>query len=255
MVHRVFFVIIFIFTPGILICFYNNEVLNTDNVFAQGANNASTIVVPSQTGKMEITLRNSSSDKPDNSLYIALLSATAAIVGGYLAARYSHKQAMAVEALRYDEEKKKQAKMEAKQEQQNEEYREKYRAIAYSEVFVFSESLANVLRIIGGTQASASDTMNSLSSFLETEQTQFMKIPFDLRLTIFPIEVLVTVHGAYYAWEVFGRSFFRIMKEYESGNVKDWKEAVKNIKPDKVKKVADEALELMKEFLPESMKG
>ncbi len=43
------------------------------------------------------------------------------------------------------------------------------------------------------------------------------------------------------------------MKEYEHGNVNDWKEAVKKIIPDKLKKMVDEALESMKEFLPKSL--
>ena len=97
--------------------YHNIEFANI--VFAQNANNASTVVVPSESGKMEITLKNAQSIEPDYSIYIQILtaisSATAAIIGGYLASRYAHKQAMDVENLRYQQEKQKQEEVEAKE--------------------------------------------------------------------------------------------------------------------------------------------
>lgn len=227
--------------------------------FAQGVNNGSTIVVPSQTGKMEITLKNSPSNEPDYSLYVqiitAIASAAAAIGGGYLASRYSHKQAMDIEILRYTQEKQKQEQIEAKQENQKEEYREKLRATAHAELNDISQNLATMADAEWWETQPELDIKNILASALELDRTELMKIPFDVRLTLFPIDVLISIQNSYYYWKVFASAAMRALKEYEKGNVtgEEYRNIVMKLAPDNIKENVDEALKLMKTYLPKNI--
>lgn len=96
-------------------------------VNAREAGNASAVAIHSQSNNGSTQLRNLPTEETDYSLHLqiitAIISASAAILGGYIASHSAHKKAMIIEKLRYDKVEEKESALEAKQKKEKDEYR------------------------------------------------------------------------------------------------------------------------------------
>lgn len=219
------------------------------SVFAQAINNASTVVFPSQNGSLEITFNNAPSSDPDYSIYIQILtaisSAAAAIAGGYLASRYTHKQAMDVERLRHNQQKQKEDALEAKQKKLKDEYRDKIISVVYDELSGFSYRLGVMEE---SKFIKSREDMQVLAALFESFRMEYLQIPFDTRLTLFTPKVLYSVETAYINFEAFRKGFSLLVKTNLSY---DLEEEYKKLRPNIVKEIIDVAISKLKDLVPD----
>ena len=83
-------------------------------------------------------------------------------------------------------------------------------------------------------------------------KTEFMKVPFEIRLTVFPVDTLIKVQDAYVTWDGFVSGSMQIIKEYDNKNLKSLKKAVEKLDNTAIKGIFDDALNSMKELLPKN---
>src|SRR5206468_3213729 len=74
---------------------------------------------------------------------------------------------------------------------------------------------------------------------LETSKMEYLKIPFDVRLTLFTPEIFYNLQTTYEALEGFVKGFLLLMKDYQEGVLKNPKEALKKLGPDLLKEEID----------------
>lgn len=94
------------------------------------------------------------------------------------------------------------------------------------------------------------DRLEVVAGLFETFRLEYLKIPFDTRLTLFNPTILYYVETAYINFEAFRRGFSFLLKKTIAA---DWEDAVKKLRPDVVKETIDTAINNLKDEVPSEL--
>jgi hypothetical protein len=224
--------------------------------FAQSNNNTS-ISVPSNMNRMEITLKNDQSANPssllDSPLLIAAISAGSAIVGGLTGSYMTNRSNRQLDDERYKREREREKKIREEEEDKKRLYKDKVTALIYAELSNFSVTLEQLQDENVWKDAKSLEYSKMLKSLVESYKFEFLKLPFDVRLTLFDIVVLYTVQTAYDAVGAFMRSFMLLLQEDEAVPVAKLKDGVEKLAPWNIKELVDQAVKELERILPKSI--
>ena len=249
---KIFFIFVIVILVSIGLLYSLKYSLSDNNHFAFAqSTNATSIFVPSNMNRVEVTLQNDSNGSVYSLLIqiiTAIASAAGAIGGGLIASRYSHKKAMALETLRYDNETKKQKETEEKQQKQKEEYGKNVMQSTFYELREFSQTLRSIQDENYWT-GDEKYTLKILTSRLENFTMVFLTIPLDTRLDLFSPHVLWSVHSAYAFFQAFTKAILLFIEDYNTHPTGNFRKAVQVLGPSGVKEIVDDAITELKNLL------
>ena len=189
--------------------------MNLKSVYGQSIN-SSNIFVPSNMNSIAITLKNDqSSDSTyllDSPLLIGLISAGSAILGGVLGSFMTNRSNRQMEEMRYDREKEREDDLQADQEKRNEEYKHKVTTLTYLELKKFSAGLAR-LQDESFWSSDEYRRLKIVKSSVESYKMEFLDIPYDIRLRLYPPEILYAVQRAYDVYQAFMKILIPLIEE------------------------------------------
>jgi hypothetical protein len=225
--------------------------------FAQSTNSTS-IFVPSNMNKMEITLKNDQSANPssiiENPLLIALISGLTAILGGIMGSHMTNRSNRQMEEKKYERERKREKELQQHQEDKNEEYKKTLTASTYAELLEFSFWLAALEDKERWEGDNKRYTVQAFKSVFETISMEFLKIPYDTRLTLFSPEIQYSLQTVYYKFRAFTQALIPFIEEYEkTQNFTRLTEAIKNLHPRDLNDIIDGTATELRKILPESI--
>lgn len=219
-------------------------------VFAQSVNNASTVVVPSNNNKLEITLKNSQSDNSSSSTYVQLItglsSAGAAIFGGYFASYISNKNAREIEKTK-----------QAAEQEKEREFGRKTRAIIYSQLKSMSVSLAAFKddSDIWEAQRTGNFDIATVIIWVIEHGKELLRIPLENRIKLFSPVVLVNVQDAFEHFDTFSHMVGALVDEYKQDKtikkVENLAKQIANLQPELLLSEVNNAIKLIEQTYPE----
>lgn len=226
--------------------------------FAQSTN-ATSIFVPSNMNKMEITLKNDQSANPssifESPLLIALFSGLTAIFGGIMGSYMTNRSNRQMEDKRYERERKREKEKQAEQEKQNEEYIEKVRVLIYTELLEASSNFKIIMDKEFWKVYPESGYAETFRHMVESGLTshEFTKLPFDLKLRLFSPEVLYSVQNTYSRIDYCYRTLLILLAQHGTGSLKEFEKEVMSIGWGSIKEDIDSVIEKLKKILPKSV--
>lgn len=164
----------------------------------------------------------------------AISSAAAAIGGGYLASRYSHTHAMKIEKLRYDNESRKQEQIEVNLQKQKETHSRYVMESTLHELRNFSTALKVIMEESNWKDNEKYHLIIAKSRW-QTFSMNFLTIPYDTKILLFPPNVLRFVQQAYVFFQAFSKVFLPFVDDYSANPTGNFSTAVNELQPTGVK--------------------
>jgi hypothetical protein len=220
------------------------------NAYAQSLNSTS-IFVPSNMNRMEITLKNDQSANPssifENPLTIALISGLTAILGGIMGSYMTNRSNRQMEDKRYERERKREKEIQEQQKNQNEEYRQKIISKTLTEL----EEIAFWLKHMQEKNR-PKDYPDTIKSILQAIKLEYPLVPYDTRLSLFSPNILFMVESIYSKIQAYKEMLFIFIDEYKMDQTEPFEVAVNKLTPgaDGLKSLVDIVITQLKKELP-----
>jgi hypothetical protein len=232
-----------------------NFTIGVDYILVANAqsNDSANILVPSNMSKIEINLKNSKSDNA-NSTYVQLItglsSAGAAIAGGFIGSWLTGRSNRQMEDKRYEREGKREKEIQEQEEKLKDEHRDRLMRSTFYELRDISATLDN-LEDKDFWAREEKYNLIMLESRIKTFSLDFLRTPHDIRLALFPPDVLWDVQSAYVMFEAFANALIPFIMEYNVNPTGDFVNAVKPLGSTEIKRIVDIAISHLKNLLPD----
>jgi hypothetical protein len=159
-------------------------------------------------------------------------------LGSYMTDR-SNRQ---MEDKRYERERKREKQILEQKQKEREEYTKQVATLTLTELIEFSVVLEDVQ-----THEFSNEDFDKLLAMIETFKMDYLKIPYDTRLTLFPYKTQYWVQTAYNRFQAFCRTLLPLIEGTRRDSVR-FNEAVKELEPDIINESVEEAISALKKL-------
>lgn len=209
--------------------------------FAQSTN-ATSIFVPSNMNKMEITLKNDQSANPysllDSPLLIAAISGLTAVFGGYMGSYMTNRSNRKLEADKYKREQEKQGQLNSN-----------VRALTLHNLKMCSYILEELM--MQNAFESKSDVLDFRLT-VESFHREYSGMGLDMKIQCFKPEVLTALQKFYDFFELLSVNLFAAFSRYDKLSITDERDALDKLRAEissfdigELNKLAKEAIDIL----------
>jgi hypothetical protein len=222
-------------------------------IFAQDPNNL-TVLTPN-TNKLEIMLKN---DQPvtsnsflDSAWFVGLISGGSAIGGGFLGSFMTNRSNRQMEDKRYERERKREKEIQAQEEKKNVDYKQRVIVSTYAELREIHFWLKHIQM-----KEHPEDYPDTIKAVFQTIKMEYLKVPYDIRLSLFSPNLLYMVESIYSKIQAYTTILFSFIDEYKLHHTETFDMAVNKITPSAngMKGLIDIVLVELEKLLPEDLR-
>ena len=98
------------------------------------------------------------------------------------------------------------------------------------------------------------DVKKVMAGIFKTSKLEYLKIPFDIRLTLFAPKVLYDIQNAYEGFEGFTKQFLNFLEQHPISSPAELEGAMKQLGLPFTREVIDLAITSLNDFVPESIR-